>query len=179
MIRQLRSVSFALCCLALLVTAAACYTTKFSLGSREQAVVDRKFVGNWELADPDEPGKPPIVMLIRNIDDHQYYVEYNEPGNDKGPQRFTGYLAAVKGVSFAHLRPLSDDGEVSEECILIRMGLTSDDKLTIRQLADNDKPFWKEHAVDSAASLRKVIEANLDNDQMYEKNTVTGTRVQK
>ena len=106
--RHTRTVTLALSCVALLFALGACYTTKFSLGPREQAAVDRKFVGNWELADPDQPGKPPIVMLIRNIDDHEYYVEYNQPGDDKGPQRFTGYIVPVKGVSFAHLRPLSE-----------------------------------------------------------------------
>jgi hypothetical protein len=178
---RIRLVTVAASCfagLAVLLALGACYTSKFALGPKERAVVDRKFVGNWEIADPDQPGKPPVVMLIRNIDDHQYYVEWDEHG-DKGPNRFTGFVVDVKGVSFAHLRPLSEDGEISEECIITRVGLTSDDKLTIRQLADNDKEFWKQHPVDSAATLRKAIEENLNNEQMYEANTAVGTRVQK
>src|SRR2546423_15466011 len=138
-------ITYAAALLAALLFVGACYTSKFPLGTAEQAKVDKKYVGDWDLPDPESPAKPPTSLRIRNIDDHQYYVEFDEH-NDKGPQRYSGFVTDVKGVPFAQLRPLTDDGEVSEVCFIVRVGTTGDCKLTIRQLADYYK-FFKDKPI--------------------------------
>jgi hypothetical protein len=163
---------------ATLLIVGACYVSKFALSTPEQSTVDRKFVGDWEIANPDNPAGPPMSLLVRNIDNHQYYVELNDHKDEKGPQRYTAIITSVKSVSFAQLRPFSDDGELAEAYIIMRVGFTDDGKLTLRPLADEDK-FFKDKDIDSSAKLRRVLVENLDNSAMYERDAMTATRVQK
>src|SRR5438067_13686020 len=125
---------FSVTLLATLLVLAGCYVSKYTIGSKDAAVVDRKYVGDWEFADPDKPAKAPMRVVIRNVDDKQYYVEWsNEEG---GPGRTIGFVTDIKGVSFAQLRPLSDDGSIDNEYLITRVSLGSDGKLTLRQLND-------------------------------------------
>jgi hypothetical protein len=85
-----------------------------------------------------------------------------------------GFICDVKNATFAHVRPLSDDGSISEQWIIMRLDLTGE-KLVIRQFSDE---FFKSHPVTSAAQLREVVEQNMGADAMYDKDeTVTATRI--
>ena len=98
---------------------AGCWGTKFALGPA--AAVDKSFVGDWQCTDSD--GKS-YTLLVRNFDGKQYYVEFAEAG--KPPERYSGFLADVKNVHFAHLRKLADDGDLPQEYIYMRVELASD-----------------------------------------------------
>ena len=71
-----------------------------------------------------------------------------------------------------------NDGELPDVYVIMRVEMSSEGKLTLRMLADEDK-FFKDKSIDSSASLRKVIEENLENSAMYEHDTLIGTRVPK
>ena len=58
----------------------------------------------------------------------------------------------------------------------MRVSLSGDDKLTLRQLDDG---FFKPKTIDSSAALRKVIEENLEKDDMYADKGLVGTRIPK
>jgi hypothetical protein len=148
-----------------------CYETKYPLGSAQNATVNRAFVGNFTMPG----GNNAVSIVIRNLDDKQYYVEWSETGqNDKGPLRMVGYTADVKGVTFANLRSLSDDGTIDDKFLVMRVSLSADgSKLTIRNL--NDKLFSANN-IDSQAALNKTIESNLDNNDMYDGDANIATR---
>jgi len=147
---------------------AGCFTTKFSLGKVEDAKVDIGYVGNWQYA--DDAGQK-ITLIIRNIDNHLYYVEWNDP-KDKGPKRFTGYVTVVHGASFAQLKPLMPDGTIAEENAIVRVGM-KDASLTIQHLKDE---FFKNKTINSSDDLRKIVEANVDTKQMYDDEVIKLTR---
>jgi len=95
--------------------------------------------------------------------------------NDKGPDRRVGYTADVNGVTFANLRQLTDDGSISNKFLVMRVSISSDgSKLTLRNL--NDK-FFSDKSIDSQAALTKLIQDNLDNNDMYDGDAVVATRV--
>lgn len=147
---------------------AGCWGSKYTLIPPEQAKVDRAYVGDWDAANAkgEHAG-----LIIRNIDDKQYYVETQD--NSQKTARYVGFLAPVKNATFAQLRELSDDGSIPEAWIIIRIEL-ADKKMTLRQLSDD---FFKDKTIESAEQLRRVIEENLDNSQMYAQDeTITAMR---
>ena len=163
-----RVVLFVIVALGLL---GGCYESKFSLAPKEQAVLHREYLGDWEA--PGENGSGKTHLVIRNWDDKQYYVEMDQP-NQK-PMRMAGFIIDLKGASFAHLRELRDDGKVSETYIIVRVALIGDDKLSLRHL---DGKFFEGKTIESSADLRKLVEQNVDNDQMYDaQGTGSLTRV--
>jgi hypothetical protein len=148
---------------------AGCWSSKFTLIPPEQAKVDRAYIGDWDAvsAKGDHAG-----LVIRNIDDKQYFVETHEP-DGKGVTRYVGFLAEVKGATMAHLRQIQDDGSIPDSWIILRLEL-ADKKMTIRQLSED---FFKGKTIDSAQALRQIIEQNLDNQQMYANDeTITAVR---
>ena len=166
--------------LALLVSVAVlagCFETNYSLGSKDAAVVDVAYCGDWNVVDKEHPTDPPSVrMFIRNLDGKQYFVEWTEAGKNGEADkslRMIGFTAEVNGATFAHLRDLPEDGTIPEKHLIMRVGL-KDGVLTLRNL---DEKFFTEHnPVQSDAELRRVIEQNLDNDAMYDSGTVTAVR---
>jgi hypothetical protein len=149
-----------------------CYETKTPLGSAADAKVDRAYVGDFALVDK---GKTDSIV-IRNLDDKQYFVEYSEPGDtSKQPMRMVGYTVDVNGVIFANLRSLSDDGANVEKFLIMRASLSSDHaKLSLRNLKED---FFKDKDVSSSELLGNVIGANLENEQMYDGDAEVFTRV--
>src|SRR5438477_8767954 len=146
MIRASRVLALcALLCIALLF--AGCFSSKFTLGKAEDAKVDVAYVGNW-AADK-------TTLVVRNIDNHSYYVEYMED-KEKGPMRFAGFVTPVAGVQFAQLRALSDDGSIEEKYGIVRVGM-KDGNLTFQHLKED---FFKEKTINSSDDLRKIIEGN-------------------
>lgn len=149
-----------------LLLAAGCYESKFTLGPKSKAVFNPVYLGDWQTANTGAWANCRIV--IRNWEDHMYYVEWGKAGEE--PLRMSGFVVKVKGVSFAHLRPLSENDSSSERYLLFRMEF-SRDRLLIRPL--NEK-FFEDKPVYSSEQLRSIVEENLDNDRMYDKdNTVS------
>ncbi len=145
-----------------------CYETALKLGSPDQSKVDKKFVGDWKITISSGGNTSTADLIVRNIDDKQYYVEWRE---DDRVDRFSAFAADVKDAHFAHLRKMTDDGEWPEEHTLMRFELKGD-QLVLRGLDEN---FFE--GVTTDEQLRQKITENIDNPKMYEE-TVTGSKKQ-
>ena len=146
---------------------AGCLETETTLAPPEQGVVDIKFVGDWQLKDGDKS----FDVIVRNFDGHQLYVELHNP--DKASDRYAAQVTALKGGSFAQLRPLTDDGSIERKYVIMRVDRSGDDKINLRHLKEeffNDKPH------ETSEKLRAVLEANIDNAAMYEGEAFPITR---
>ena len=150
--------------LALLVI--GCYSSKFTVGSVEQAKVDRTYVGDWDFKDGDKVSH----LIVRNLDDKNYYVEMN--GDGEKTDRYTAFIGTIKDVQFANLLPLTDDGTIGDERIIMRVAL-KDGKLELRGLKDT---FFKDQTIESQAQLTQLIEKNLENAAMYDDEPLVATR---
>jgi hypothetical protein len=167
---RLKYIAAAVGGLLLLTLSIGCFETTYSLGTVGDAKVNHAFIGDF--SDHGKDGAS--TLAIRNIDDKQYYVEMQTP-TDKTPARMVGYTADVNGVTFAHLRVMEDDGDISPKHFIERIAISDDgSKLTLRDL--NDK-FFADKNIDSDDSLKTVIAANLDNPDMYDGDAKTLTRV--
>ena len=145
-----------------LLTLTGCLETRFALVEKDRANVDRAYVGDW-LAGSDK-------VAIRNIDDHQFYVEQTPAGQK--PLRMVGLIWEAKGANFAQLRELPADGTLADKYLVLRIE-RKDDKITLRQLDDK---FFASKSITSSADLRRVLEQNLENKDMYDGDPVTLAR---
>jgi hypothetical protein len=153
---------------------AGCLETEYSLGRRDASVVDRAFCGDWMLSRKDEKGQTQNShLVVRNLNDREYYVEWSDVnGKPEDRTRDIAFVADVKGVSFAHLQQLGEEGNNAEKFIIFRFGMEGE-KLVIRELNDT---FFKEQNLTSDEQLRKVVDENLENKQMYAGEPLVGTR---
>jgi hypothetical protein len=152
----------------LLFLGMGCYETQYPLGSADKAVVNTAYVGDFVMTENNKTE----TIIIRNIDDQTYYVEYDS--EDK-PDRMIGYTSDVNGVTFANLRTLTDDGSIDTHYLIMRVAISPDrGKFTLRNLKDD---FFKTRQINSSDDLQKIIAANLDNEQMYDGPAVEATRV--
>ncbi len=152
-----------------LMLCAGCYESDYPLGKADP--MDPAYVGNYTTGEKDNAG----AIVIRNFDGKQYYVEM--PSKDGDAMRFSGYASQISGVTFANLRLLTEDGSLSKNYLIMRVSLSDDhSQLTMRNL---NSDFFKDKNIDSSNTLRKVIEDNLSNDAMYDKDTSIVTRVVK
>jgi hypothetical protein len=145
-----------------MLTSSGCLETRYALVEKDHATVDRGYVGDW-LAGSDK-------VVIRNIDDHQYYVEQTAAGQK--PLRLVGLIWEAKGAAFAQLRDLPADGSLADKYLVVRIERKAD-KITLRQLDDK---FFASKSITSSADLRRVLEQNLENKDMYDGDPVTLTR---
>lgn len=151
-----------------LVVLAGCYETEVQLSPRDQAKVDPRFVGDWVFNNKDSTTR----MAIRNFDGREYYVAWDEA--TPRPFRGAAFLADVGGVSFAHVRELPADGSIATKHILLRVELASDGRLSLRHL--NNK-FFEGKEVATPDQLRKLLEASINDNAMYDGDAFFGTRV--
>jgi hypothetical protein len=166
-----RKIALALLLGSMLVVS-GCLVTQYTLIDPASGKVDARFVGDWNSPSFDSSGRG-AGLIIRNIDDKSYYVEWRTKGESDGVIRAVGQIADIKGVRFAQLRGLEPDGSISKDWMISRLEL-SGDTLTIRQLDDK---FFDEKKIDSSAALRSTIESNLENAAMYKQDeTIVATR---
>jgi uncharacterized protein (DUF1810 family) len=159
-------IRFSLC--AVLVFLAGCYETTVMLAPAGQSKMDRALVGDWSF--PAVGETKAATLVLRNLDDKAYLVQWTESGEKSSLA--VGYLFEVKGVRFAQVRNLPDDGSIADKYTTLRID-ASDGKLSFRNL--NDK-FFEGKPVDSAEKLRQVLEANLDSNDMYDGEARTGAK---
>ena len=151
-----------------LLSSIGCYESEYTIGTVQTAVVDRGYVGDFTFTMENKPAS----LVIRNFDDKQYYVEW---GDGQGRDRCAGFTGEIKGVTFANLRGMRGDRAFEEKYLIMRVSLSDDlSTLTIRNLNED---FFKVRNIGSSAALRAVIESNLDNDAMYDKDIVVAKRV--
>jgi len=168
--------TFLLLCALSILGIAGCFETSLSLGPASGAKADPAYCGNWDVRDKDHPDQPPGVhIIIRNLDGKQYYVEWIESGKDGEPsksQRMIGYTVDVKGVSFAQLRDLPEDGSIPDKHLVMRVAL-KDSQLVLRNLDDK---FFKDKTLQADADFRRLVEENLDNAAMYDEGEIVASR---
>jgi hypothetical protein len=155
-----------------LLLVAGCWGSKITLIPPDQAKVNRAYVGNWDAVSTSGDH---TSLVIRNIDGKLYYIETRDK-DAKDINRYIGFIADVKGATFAHVKPLEEDGDNPEEWILMRVAI-ADNKLTLEQMKED---FFKDKKIESPAQLRQILESNLNNEAMYHKEAmITATRVAK
>jgi hypothetical protein len=155
--------------IATILVFAGCFGTKFTLIDPAKAHVDRVYVGDWEALNPKGDA---ASLVIRNLDDKLLYVELREA---EKASRYVGFTTDVAGVTFAHVRPLTDNGDIPDTWLLMRLNLGSDQRtLTILQLKDE---FFKDKKVETPEQLRAVLAQNINDQAMYDKDEqITATR---
>lgn len=150
----------------LVLALAGCLT--IPLGDPEQSRADPKFVGTWMQRDPSS-GEVKLMDAIA-YDARTYLVISYEAKPDGagsfergGQSIFKGWLTEVAGQTFCTLQIL---GEESDQPYVVFRATLADDG---RELAARgiEPKFVRENGVDTPEALRKLIEANLDNDSMY------------
>jgi len=147
-----------------------CFETTIALDEHpENAKVDRSLVGDWTFPDVADNNKT-LTVIIRNLDDKQYYVEWSVPGEK--PARAVGYFSKIKDATFAQLRELADDGSIPEKHLIMRI-TTANNKLGMRQLDDK---WFEQHPATNTKELRKLLEDNLDLPAMYDGDFHYGTK---
>lgn len=149
-----------------------CWTTKVTLIDPATAKVNPAYVGNWDNPEKFDSVGREAGLVIRNIDNKMYYVEWDQKG-EAGLVRAVGFVTDVRGATFAQLRGLDADGKIEEEWLLCRLELAGS-TLTIRQM---NPDFFKDKQVSTMAALRQVLEQNLANEAMYVKDeAITATK---
>jgi len=157
--------------LFLLLGVNGCFSSMFTLGSPEEAKVSRIYVGDWALE-----GMDATTLSIRSFDEKSYVVALVKKDDD-GSTKFAycrGFLADVKDVTFAHLKPLGEDGKLGDEWELYRIAITDGGEIVLRVL---DEKYFKDKKINSNDDLKKIVEAGLDDDAMYGKKPIKGRRV--
>jgi hypothetical protein len=149
---------------------AGCFETNLSLGPRESAKVDTKYVGQWHYSWTDSGEAKTAELVVLNFNGHEYYVEWTD--GKEPPLRMSGFLVDVKGASFAHLQPLSDDGELEDKNLIVRIEL-KDGKLLLHHLNEH---FFD--GITTNEALQKRVAENLDKAEMYDGDAMAGTKVQ-
>ena len=147
---------------------AGCLETETVLAPPEHGVVDVWLVGDWKIA--GDEGKT-NDMTVRNFNGHEVYVEQRHPGRDT--VRYAAHVTEVKGASFVHVRPLSDDGTIEKKYVLMRVDRVDDNKVTLRHL---NADFFADKPHGTSAQLRAIVEQNVDNAAMYEGEPFPMTR---
>jgi hypothetical protein len=167
----MRPLLFAFVSLLVLV---GCYETKYSLGPRDTATVNVAYVGDYTTGE----GADRVTITIRNIDNKTYYAQWTEVAKEDKrdkPLRMIGFTADVKGVTFAHLRGLTDDGTIPDKHLVMRVSLSEDrTTLSLRNLSED---FFKSKTVDSDQAFRAIVEQSLDDASMYEGDEVKALRL--
>ncbi|MGA2583323.1 MAG: hypothetical protein ABSG31_08600 [Tepidisphaeraceae bacterium] len=155
---------------------AGCYDTKTPLGSASSGTVDPANVGDFAIVPAADalpaPGAHPNIF-IRNFDDKMYCISWT--GDDGKTSLWAGYTTQVKDAMFANCRQLTDDGSLSDDFFIMRIAFSADhSQLTVRNLKDD---FFKGQDVSSSDKLQSVIADNLDNNAMYDSDTLYAHRV--
>jgi hypothetical protein len=136
------------------------------LGDPEQSRVDPKFVGHWMKR--DDIGEV-TILAAQPYDARTYHViQYGAKPDPAGAFErggemiFKAWLTDVAGKTFVTMQVLGQESDTPY--MVVRLEL-ADDALECRGI----KPgFVKENGVKNESDLRKLIEANLDNLDMYE-----------
>ena len=159
----------------LLPLLAGCFETKYSLGPADSASVNLAYVGDFDVIDRDNPAaERKAHIAIRNLDGKRYFVQWTDPDKPDAPTRMVGCTADVKGVTFAHLRNLPDDGSIPETHLLMRVELKENNQQIV--LHNLRKEFFDDKNIDSDAKLRQVVEQGLDDSGMYDEGEVMAVR---
>ncbi len=169
--KRLLKTCVALAAICVLAGSIGCYETLFRLAPLADAKVDRALCGDWNLKSTNGSE---IMMSVRNLDDQSYVVSWRGV-DEKDPIYMTADSTEVQGVRFIHARALPDDGTIADTHMIIRIDLEGND-ITVRNL---NNEFMKQKTIDSDDSLRKVIEASLENNDLYDDDTYAGSRVKR
>lgn len=155
----------------LLVGSLGCYETIYRLAPLADSKVERDLCGDWKLKGTSGTE---IILGVRNLDDHLYSVTWRS-SDDPTALMLVADAAHLGDARFIHARALPDDGSVSDTHLIARVDLDGN-QLTLRNLSET---FLKTKKIESDETLRTEIEANLDNNDLYDEEVFTGERIRE
>lgn len=148
----------------LLVVIAGCL--KMPLGDPEKSTMDPKFVGTWMKRDDNGSVN---LWHVQPWDARTYLVinQTARPDGAGGWERGSmsiskGWLTDVKGATFGTLHVLSEADNETPYAV-VRLELATD-TLTVRGVKPD---VVNEREVKTEPELRKLIEDNLDREELY------------
>lgn len=157
-----------LAAISLLVGSVGCYETLFRLSPIADAKVERELCGDWKLKGTSGTE---IMLGVRNLDDHQYSVTWRS-SDDPTPLMLVADSTHLGEARFIHARALPEDGTISDTHLILRVDVDGD-HMTVRNLNED---FLKTKKVESEEGLRATLEANLDNNDLYDDEVFSGDR---
>jgi hypothetical protein len=158
--------------LILTLLLAGCYETAFVLGKAQDATVDATLLGTWNFDSLGEAADEKAVLTVARSDAHRYALEWRTIADGK-VLKMIGFVTEVKGAKFVHAAIVGADGKAAKKHWLIRFDREGDDTLALSNL---DGEFLQSKKVDSDASLKAMIESNLDNPLLYAPDALLGRR---
>jgi len=164
-------IAFAVLASLAVIGLAGCFECEYPVAPLEKGKVDLGYVGDWILHNAKEKEAEPAELVLRNLHNDEYYVEFGDKDGDRS--RATGYLTKVGNTTFASVLPLKDDGTLAPKHSIWRIDRKSADEFTIRGL---NPEFFKDKKIESSDDLRKLIAANLKDDAMYTGDPIVAKR---
>lgn len=161
----------ALAAICIFAGALGCYESIYRLSPVADAKVERELCGDWKLAG-SKGGE--ILMGVRNIDDRFYAVSWRSSDSQEA-LHLVADSTRVQEVRFVHARSLPDDGTLSDSHLILRVDVEGD-RITVRPVSDD---FMNDKTVESDEGLRSIIEANLENNDLYDDVNFVGERVRQ
>jgi hypothetical protein len=163
---------FAVVAIVLLCIVAGCLPTY--VGDPEKAALDPKFVGLWQKKD----GSSDEVWAVHKMNEHAYLVQsYRFTTNESDKKRvldstmtLRAWLATIGGQTFVsmelyHPNLLVDSAANEHKTRYIVARVTLENQtLNIRGI---NPDFLKDKNINAPEQFEKLIETNLDKDELY------------
>lgn len=160
-----------LAAMSLFAGSIGCYETLFRLSPLADAKIERTLCGDWNLK---ATSGTEVLLSVRNLDDRLYTVTWRTSDGHTSLM-----LAAdsthIGEARFVHARNLPDDGTLSDTHLILRVDVDGD-HMTLRNLNED---FLKTKKIESDDALRAEIEANLENNDLYDDEVFSGDRVKE
>lgn len=150
---------------------AGCYETTFFLGKAEEATVDSSLMGKWTFDSLGPDANEKATLDVGKFDDHRYQLDWTTA--DGKVMKMAGHVTKVKGAMFVHAALLDADNKPGEKHFLIRVDRDGENSIVVSNL---EPSFFANKTVDSDASLRAIIEAGLDDPNLYVGDVLIGKR---
>ena len=163
----------------LLASLFGCEGSKLPLGPADQAPVDQRLVGTWDLV-PHPDDEERAWMHILQFNDHEYYLEYVAEDDDQDmisdgkadTLRFRAYATPIDDLLFANLQCLNCDERVY---FFFRYELSGEDLLLVRQFAEE---VYKEpiQTLETSDALRSFVRNHRNDEALYESERIAFRR---
>lgn len=140
-----------------------CDGAKFPLSDPSYSSIDERLIGSWGIVEtPDDDGS---YLNVFAFNEHAYYVESWEEGDEDEMLRMNVFSTEIGGVSFANVRCISCD-EDDDDYFFFKYEVISDDELVV--YAINSDVYEELEDLESVDAMHKFVQDHLNDPDLYD-----------